>query len=162
MYGSLDGMRVRSTSYERVKDLVTRESFDERVRAKTEEWGNLLDEDAAARLVLDELGRGTAAFQTVKELREGMEVTLRVRIEGFSPIREFRRQDGSAGRVVNADISDATGRSRLVLWDDEVALVEQGRLRTGMNVRLVDCFVRTSRFGIEISRGKFGAILPEA
>lgn len=153
---------MRAALFERVKDLVSEEEFASRVRAKIEEWGALLDDDSAARLVLDEMGRGTANFQTVKNLREGMEVTLRVRVDGFSPIREFLRQDGSPGRVVNADISDDTGRSRLVLWDDDVALVEQGRLRPGMTLRLLDCFVRESRFGIDVSRGKFGAILPEA
>jgi len=153
---------VRAALYERAKDLLTKEEFESRVRAKVAEWGALLDEDSAARLVLDELGRGTSNFQTVKELRDGMEVTLRVRVDAFSPVREFRRQDGSSGRVVNAEISDETGRSRLVLWDDDVALVEQGRYRQGMTLRLVDCFVRASRFGIEVSRGKFGAILPEA
>jgi len=152
---------VRAALYERAKDLLPRDEFESRVRAKMGEWGGLLDEDAAARLVLDDLGRGTANFQTVKELREGMEVTLRVRVDGFSPVREFRRQDGSSGRVVNADISDESGRSRLVLWDEDVALVEQKRIRQGMVLRLVDCFVRGSRFGIEVSRGKFGAILPE-
>ena len=152
---------MRAALYERAKDLLSRDEFESRVRAKMREWGDLLDDDAAARLVLDDLGRGTANFQTVKELREGMEVTLRVRVDGFSPVREFRRQDGSSGRVVNADIFDDSGRSRLVLWDEDVALVEQGRIRQGMVLRLVDCFVRGSRFGIEVSRGKFGAILPE-
>ena len=153
---------MRAALYDRAKDLLTKEEFEIHVRAMVAEWGALLDEDSAARLVLDEMGRGTASFQTVKELREGMEVALRVRVDGFSPVREFRRQDGSPGRVVNADISDDTGRSRLVLWDDDVALVEQGRFRPGMTLRLLDCFVRASRFGIEVSRGKFGAILPEA
>jgi len=152
---------VRAALYERAKDLLSKDEFESRVRAKMGEWGDLLDDDAAARLVLDDLGRGTANFQTVNELREGMEVTLRVRVDGFSPVRGFRRQDGSSGRVVNADISDDSGRSRLVLWDEDVALVEQKRIRQGMVLRLVDCFVRESRFGIEVSRGKFGAILPE-
>jgi len=153
---------VREPHYDRAKDLITRDEFESRVLVKVREWGDLLDEDAAARLVLDDLGCGTPNFQTVRELRDGMEVTLRVRVEGFSPVREFRRQEGTTGRVVNADISDESGRSRLVLWDEDVSLVERGRLRPGMSVRLVDCFVRVSRFGIEVSRGKFGAILPEA
>ena len=152
---------MRSALYERARDLVGKEEFDARVRAKVEEWGGLLDEDAGARLVLDEMGRGTANFQTVKELREGMEVTLRVRVDGIGPVREFPRQDGSRGRVVNLDISDETGRCRLVLWDDDVALVEKGRLRVGGTVRLLDCFVRSSRFGTEVSRGKFGTVLVE-
>ena len=69
--------------YEPVRDLLTAEAFAARVKAKSAEWGGLLDEDAAARLVLDELGRGTASFQTVRELREGMEVALRVRVDGI-------------------------------------------------------------------------------
>lgn len=152
---------MQAARYERVKDLLTREDFEARVRAKVAEWGNLLDEDAAARLVVDELGRGATNFQTVRELREGMEVTLQVHVEGVGPVRTFNRQDGSEGRVVNLDIADETGRCRLVLWDDDVALVEKGRIRTGASLRLLDCFVRTSRFGTEVSRGKFGTVLVE-
>lgn len=152
---------MRSALYGRVKDLLSPEDFADRVRAKVAEWGHLLDEDAAGRLVLDELGRGTVNFQTIRELREGMEVTLRVRVDAVGPVREFARRDGANGRVVNADISDGTGRCRLVLWDEDVSLVEQGRIRTGSALRLVDCYVKVSRFGTEVSRGKFGSVLAE-
>ena len=156
-----DAPPMRAAWYERVKDLVPKDEFDARVRATSEEWGGLLDEDAAARLVLDQLGRGTVNFQTVKELREGMEVTLRVRVDAIAPVREFDRQDGSRGRVVNLDVVDDTGRCRLTLWDDDVALVERGRIAVGSTVRLLDCFVKVTRFGTEVSRGKFGALLVE-
>ena len=152
---------MRAALYEGVKDLLSKDDFEARVRAKAAEWGGLLDESAAARLVLEQLGRGTVDFQTVKELREGMEVTLRVRIDAMSPIREFTRQDGSRGRVVNLDVSDETGRCRLALWDDDVALVERGRLAVGLTARLLDCYVKVTRFGTEVSRGKFGSVLPE-
>lgn len=148
--------------YERVKDLLSREEFDARVRSKAAAWGGLLDEDAAGRLVLDELGRGEVDFQTVRGLREGMEVTLRVRVDGVGPVREFARQDGSRGRVVNLDVSDDSGRCRLVLWDDDVGLVEQGRVREGATLRLLDCYVKGGRFGTEVSRGKFGSVLVES
>jgi len=153
---------MRAALYERAKDLLPKAEFESRVRATSEAWGGLLDEDAAARLVLEELGRGTASFETVRELREGMEVALRVRVDVVGPVREFERQDGSRGRVVNLDISDDTGRCRLVLWDDDVALVERGRVAKGSSLRLLDCFVRVSRFGTEVSRGKFGTVLPGA
>ena len=153
---------MRDALYERVKDDMDREAFGARVRAKVEEWGSLLDEDAAARVVLDEIGRGTVNFQTVRDLREGMEVTLRVLMDGIGPIREFARQDGSGGRVVNLDVSDDTGRCRLALWDEDVALVEKRRVSVGTPLRLLDCFVKVTRFGTELSRGKFGSVLVEA
>jgi len=152
---------VRAAWYAKARDVLSREEFDSRVREKSEEWGGLLDEDAAARLVLDELGRGTADFQAVRGLQEGMEVTLRVRVDSVGPVREFSRQDGSSGRVVNLDVSDDTGRCRLVLWDQDVALVERGRVGVGSTLRLLDCFVRVSRFGTEVARGKFGTVLPD-
>ncbi len=152
---------MRAGAYEKAKDLLSKEEFEARIRAKREEWGGVLDEDAAVRLVLDELGRGELNVQTVHELREGMEVTLRVRVDAVSPVREFHRQDGSAGRVVNVDIADDTGRCRLALWDDDVALVEKGRVRPGATLRLLDCFVKVTRFGMEVSRGKFGSVLVE-
>ena len=146
-------------AYAKAKDLLSEAEFEARVHAKREQWGSLLDEDAAARLVLDDLGRGELNVQAVRELREGMEITLRVRVDAITTVREFRRQDGSAGRVVNLDIADDTGRCRLVLWDDDVALVEKGRVRVGSNLRLLDCFVKVTRFGTEVSRGKFGTVL---
>lgn len=149
-------------AYAKAKDLLSEEEFEARVRGKREEWGGLLDEDSAARLLLDELGRGELNVQTVRELREGMEVTLRVRVDAVGTIREFRRQDESLGRVANLDISDRSGRCRLVLWDDDVALVEKGRVRVGSDLRLLDCFVKVTRFGTEVSRGKFGTVLVEA
>lgn len=153
---------MRGALYERAKDLLSREAFEARVRAMVGEWGDLLDEDAAARLVLDQLGRGPVDFQAIRELREGMEATLRVRVEAVGPIREFSRQDGSRGRVVNLDIADDTGRCRLALWDEDVALVEKGRIETGRILRVLDGFVKVTRFGTEVSRGKFGSVLVEA
>ena len=152
---------MRGALYERAKDLLTKEEFQARVVAKIDAWGGLLDEDAAARLVLDEMGRGAVSFQTVGDLREGMEVTLRVTVEAIGPIRQFTRQDGSQGRVVNLDIADEKGRCRLTLWDEDVALVEGGRIALGATLRLLDCFVKVSRFGTELSRGKFGTVLVE-
>ncbi len=152
---------MRAAWYGKAKDLLSQEEFGARVRRKAEEWGGLLDEDAAARLVLDELGRGEADFQAIRDLREGMEATLRVRVDAVGPIRSFPRQDGTTGRVVNFEISDGTGQCRLVLWDQDVALAERGRIGVGSSLRLLDCFVRPSRYGLEISRGKFGTVLPE-
>ncbi|TLZ50615.1 MAG: hypothetical protein E6K18_07015 [Methanobacteriota archaeon] len=152
---------MRAAYYDKAKDLLSREDFENRIREKQTEWGGLLDEDAAARLVLDQLGRGDLNVQTVRELREGMEVTLRVRVDAVTPIREFPRQDGNTGRVVNLDISDGSGRCRLVLWDDDISLVEKGRVRVGSTLRVLDCFVKVGRFGTEVSRGKFGTVLVE-
>lgn len=147
--------------YEKVKDRVSPEEFDARVEAATQEWGGLLDRDAAAMLVVERLGGSVASFTAIKDLEEGGEANLRATVAGLSPVRTFTRQDGSAGRVVNLELRDETGFCRMPLWDEDVALVEKGHIAVGKVVRAIDCFVKRTNFGLEVGRGKFGAILVE-
>ena len=151
-------MRAR---YAQVKDRVTPEEFDARVQATMEEWGGLLDPDAAAMVVVERLGGSVAVFQPIKDLEEGGEANLRARVVGLSPVRTFTRQDGSAGRVVNLELRDDSGFCRMPLWDDDVALVEKGRVAVGTTVRAIDCYVKRTNFGLEVSRGRFGALIAE-
>ncbi len=152
---------VVSRHYKRVSDRVSALDFDERVRAKGEEWGGLLDNDAAALLVLEEMGIDVAEWTPIASIEENAEVSVRGEVVALTPMREFTRQDGTKGRVVNVTLKDATGACRVVLWDDDVELVARGRLKVGGFLRCLDCFVRRTNFGLEVGRGKFGALLPE-
>lgn len=152
---------MREDLYERVKDLLTPEEFHARVRREMEEWGGLLEEYAAALLVVDQLGRNEVSFGRVADLYEGGEAFLRLRVESVNGVREFERKDGTPGRVVNLQVSDESGRCRLVLWDEEVDLVTSGKVAVGSQLRVVDGYVRRGRYGLEVSTGRWGVILPE-
>ncbi len=147
--------------YEKVQDRVSPEAFDAQVASTVAEWGGLLDRDAAAMVVVERLGASVASFQPIKDLEEGGEANIRARIVGLSPVRTFTRQDGTGGRVVNLELRDETGFCRMPLWDEDVALVEKGQVAVGKTVRAIDCYVRRTNFGLEVSRGKFGALLVE-
>ncbi len=147
--------------YEKVKDRVSPEDFDARVEATVAEWGGLLDRDAAAMVVVERLGGSVASFMPIKDLEEGGEANLRAKVVGLSPVRTFTRQDGTGGRVVNLELRDESGFCRMPLWDEDVALVEKGHVAVGKTVRAIDCFVRRTNFGLEVTRGKFGALLVE-
>jgi len=152
---------VVSRHYRRVQDRISKEDFEAKVKAKVQEWGGLLDTDAAALLVLEEMGVDVAEWTPVSSIEEGAEVSIRGEVTAITPVREFTRQDGSKGRVVNLTVKDASGSCRVVLWDDDVGLVVEGRLKVGGLLRCLDCFVRRTNYGLELSRGKFGAILQE-
>ena len=137
------------------------EEFQSKVKDKIDEWAGLLDEKAASLILLDELGRLEVSFMKIQDLQDRQEVSVKGTIDSVSPIRDFTRKDGVHGRVVNVELSDGTGRCRLALWDDDVRLVEKGLVKTGQVLRLLDCFVRKSNFGLEISRGKFGSVIVE-
>ena len=148
--------------YDRVKDLLSPEAFDLRVEATIAEWGSLLDRDAAAMIVVERLGRSAAAFHRIADTQEGMEVSVRAQVTGISPVREFSRSDGTRGRVVNLELRDESGFCRFALWDEDVALIERGTVALGAWVRALDCYVKRTKFGLEMSRGKFGTLLVES
>ncbi len=152
---------VRRPYHEKVKDLISPEAFDAQVDATIAEWSNLLDRDAAAMLVVERLGGSVAAFDRIADLQEGMEANLRAEVTGLSAVRTFTRQDGTEGRVVNLELRDASGFCRMPLWDDDVAFVERGRVTIGRTVRAIDCFVKRTGFGLEVTRGKFGSLIVE-
>lgn len=152
---------MASADYAKVKDLMTQDEFDSRVKSKVSEWAGLLDDRTAAMIVLDELGRLDVPFNRIAELEDAEEISVRGKVTSISPIRSFTRKTGESGRVVNVQLDDGSGRCTLVLWDDDVRLVEQNYVRVGRMVRALDCYVRKSNFGLEISRGKFGTVLAE-
>ena len=155
------GRLVRRPYYETVRDRISLEAFDAKVEAAIEEWGGLLDRDAAAMLVAERLGGAVATFDRIADLEEGMEANLRASVTAVSPVRTFTRQDGSQGRVVNLELRDASGFCRMPLWDDDVAFVERGWIAVGRTVRAIDCFVKRTNFGLEVTRGKFGSLVVE-
>jgi hypothetical protein len=57
-------------------------------------------------------------------------------------------------------VRDETAAIRVVLWDEDADLPATLGLRPGTALRLIDCFVRRTNFGLELSRGKFGRLLP--
>jgi len=151
---------VTSRHHKRVQDRITPAAFETKVLGKVEEWGGLLDKDAASLLVLEEMGVDVAEWTPIAKLEENAEVSIRGEVVALTPVREFTRQDGTRGRVANVTLKDASGACRVVLWDDDVALAES-QLRVGGFLRCLDCFVRRTNFGLEVGRGKFGALLPE-
>ena len=141
---------------------MTPEAFDAQVDSAIAEWGGLLDRDTAAMVVVERLGRSVASFARIADLEEGMEANLRATVVGISPVRTFTRQDGTPGRVANLELRDESGFCRFALWDDDVGLVDRGKVAVGATVRALDCYVKRTNFGLDVSRGKFGALVVEA
>jgi ssDNA-binding replication factor A large subunit len=152
---------VRSAWYEKVRHLLDPDAFNTQLEDVIREWGGLLDRDAAAMVVVERLGGQIASFARIADLEEGMEANLRATVTGISPVRTFTRQDGTGGRVVNLELRDESGFCRFALWDEDVSLVDRGKITVGATVRALDCYVKRTNFGLDVVRGKFGALVVE-
>lgn len=88
----------------------------------------------------------------IADLKPGMLCSVTGFVTGLGEVREFQREDGRQGQVVNIYISDATGRIKVALWGDHVRMIEG--LDLGHRADLVDCQVKNGwNEELEISCG---------
>ncbi|MEE9565149.1 MAG: DUF2240 family protein [Candidatus Hydrothermarchaeaceae archaeon] len=107
-----------------------------------------------------------SANKKISELKEGqssVDIVCRV-IRIYEP-REFERDGKTKGKVVNLAIADETGGARLVLWDEDVELVEKSMIKEGDTIKVKKGYVKVrwadgGRFDeSEVNVGKYGEIL---
>jgi len=128
------------------------EEFLARVEERRREFDGLLDDETLGLLVLDELGLNEGAILRVADLEGRAEATVVVDVVRVNPAREFERERGT-GRVLNVDVRDATGAARLVLWNRDCRHAEDGDLREGRRVKIVNARVKSSKWGLELHAG---------
>ena len=103
--------------YALVDDLISREEFDAKIEEKTKECGNLIDETAAALLVVRDLGRDHVPIS--KLYKKSSLFCFFGKILEISKPKEFDKQDGSKGMVSRMIVGDKTGHTTLVFWDEQ-------------------------------------------
>jgi replication factor A1 len=144
---------------ELVKDIKSREEFEKEIKEVIKNFNDLIDEDAAAFLLVDKLGRNKQHIYGITDLKPDMECTIFGKIKKIYPVKTFEREDNRTGRVVNLDIADNTGTCRLVLWDDDVELVVNNTIQVGSIVKVINGYTKLGRNNVlEVNVGKWGAI----
>ncbi len=109
--------------YALVDDLIAEAEFEERVEAKAEACGGLVDEPTAAMLVVGDLGR---AHRKVQDLFSGGSlVCFFGRVLAVSEPRTFVRADGEEGRIATVTLGDETGRVETALFDEKADAVAE-------------------------------------
>jgi len=99
-----------------------------------------------------------AIIKSIKDLKDREEATIEVEVTKIADIREFEKRSGGKGKVRNINVRDETGSCRLALWDADVDLVESLPIEIGSKLRCVDCYVKHTDFGLDISKGKKGKV----
>lgn len=141
------------------KDL-TREQVQSLIEAKKLDFEGLLLDQGAARLVAEELLVETEPVAVpsmkVRDLVAGLnDTTLSGKVVSIEPSRDFVRQDGTAGRVLNVTLEDETGKVRCAIWDDKaVETVKHGDI-TGKPITIRHGYTRTGLAGeVELNAGE--------
>jgi replication factor A1 len=98
------------------------------------------------------------AEKKISEIKDREEVTIEVTVDKIMPVRQFTKKDGGQGKVRNVTVKDDTGSCRIALWDADTEMIESLGIAEGTKLKCVNCFVKQTDFGVDISKGRKGTI----
>ncbi len=145
---------------------VSRKELQHLIEKKKREMGGLISDEGALHLVARDLGINLSEIDDykpvrvyVKDLRPEMRsVTMTGRVNRIYPVREFEKR-GVKSKVASMIVSDLTGDVRVVMWGNHADLVEEGKIREGMIIRIVKGYIREGLRGeLEVHLGKGGSL----
>ena len=143
--------------YNQLADQVSALDFLSRVDEKVALMAGLCDRRTAAMLVARDLG-ATEVLTKIGSIRPEMgNVTFTGRVITVSEIREFKRSDGTPGKVANLTLADETGTVRVALWDETTELIKSGDLKVDQCLK-ISGLTKEGYAGTEVSLGRNGNI----
>lgn len=130
----------------------------DKIAAKKKELNELVSDEGAAYIIASEMGVDIIGDISRKKLKikdvlVGMRsVTVTGRILQKFDVREFKTKAGKEGKVGSFLLGDETGKVRIVIWNDEVAILE--KLERGMALKVMGAYSRENNYsGIELHMG---------
>jgi replication factor A1 len=149
---------TKNQLYELVKDITSKQEFEQEIQNLSEEFDNLINEDTLALLIVDRMGRNTQAITKIADIQPDKQVTTIGKITTINPPRTFTRKNGSNGEVVNLELQDETGTCTLVLWNKDVNHVKNNTIKTGSIIKIINGYVKQGFTGIEVNLGRWGIL----
>jgi ssDNA-binding replication factor A large subunit len=138
-----------------VEDLITKDRFLREIEKRRKEYGNLLNDEAIAYMIVDELGRNPGNKMKIVDLYDGINATIEARVDR---IGEIEIKKNGQYRLMRVDISDETGSCQLVLWNDEIDEVGKN-LKEGMKIKIINGYVKENIYGLQVSLGRWGVLV---
>lgn len=139
----------------------TKEDVNKKILEKQRELSMLVSVEGAAYIAAKELGldlmERTHHRLEIKNIVAGMRsLNLTATVIKTLPVREFER-NGKKSRVASIMLADASGTTRLSLWDEQTDLLQQIKENTVVEIK--GGYTREdNRGGIEIRLGRQGTI----
>lgn len=117
----------------------------EKIDAKLKQLSGLISKDGAAHIIANELGiKIIENTGKVKDIYVGMRnVDFNAKVQQIYESREFKRQDGTGGKVGNFMCGDETGTIRVVCWGSHADCLS--KLSTGCIIRVTSGMVRENQ-----------------
>jgi len=134
----------------------------EKVKAKQIELSNLVSDIGAAHIIANELDVEVESAPVeqsrlkLHDIMEGMNsVNLFGRVKSVFDARSFEK-DGKSGKVGSFEVFDDTAELRIVLWGEQVSLLDT--LKKNDIVKVRGAYTRNGLKGLEVHLGNRGSL----
>jgi len=148
---------------------LSKKDIEERVNEKKKELKGLISEEGALFIIARELGVEIKEDQRyiedieikVSDIKPQMKnITLVGRVKQINRIHQFKRKDGSEGRVSSFILHDNTGDIRIVLWDESTNILQDQNFDINELVKIINGYAKEGKFkNLEIHLGRLGKII---
>jgi replication factor A1 len=151
--------RTKAELYELISDLKTKKEYEQEIKSRVKHFDGLIDSDTAAFLLVDELGRNTHSITKIIELEPEKDFTVIGKVVSISDSKTFKRKNGTAGKVINLEITDDTGTCRLVLWNEDIDQIKHKEIQIGTTVKIINGYTKAGYTGgLEVNLGRWGLL----
>jgi len=146
---------------------LSEEEVQNQIKAKLQSLEGLVSEEGAAYIVASELGvqlfkdlgSGRLKIKNVLAGMQNVEVIGKV-IKIREPISFVK--DKKKSEVASIVISDGSAAIRVVIWDQRVAWIKEGKIREGMTVKIKGAYAKESQYGgVELHLSKRSLLVLE-
>lgn len=158
---TMQNPETKNELYALVQHEQTKEEFEQNVTTIQNEFDGLVDENAAAFLLVDKLGYNKANVVKLADIHPGQEATVQGIVKSIQPPRTFTRKNGRMGKVANLLISDETGMLPIVFWNDDANKVETGEIQVNTPIKIINGYTKQGRNGVELHVGRWSTLSVE-
>jgi replication factor A1 len=132
----------------------------DKMNERKEKTHGLLSDYGAIYAVAKEYGvdltEGELVITELAKMKPSSSANIAGRVRMVYSEREFSRKDGSKGKFASVIIVDGSGETRLVLWDQNTAVIT--KLRVGDTVLVKNAYVKDNRGQMEAHAGALTSI----
>ncbi len=118
-----------------------------KIEEKCASLSGLISKEGAAHIIANELGvKLVENSGKIRDLLPGMRNAEALgRVTQIYELREFKRADGTGGKVGNFLVGDDTGVIRIVAWGNQADILKN--LTQGMSIKITNAMVRENQRG---------------
>jgi len=114
---------LKKDLYPSVQDVLSLEEFEQKIQEEIKKAGGLIDEDTAALLVVDKLGRYKQPLMKIREIILQQDASLFAYI-----IQRIDDEEFGNTTSIKYQISDDTGSCVLTLWGSEAEKIQNNKM----------------------------------